>query len=373
MNNEAQESAVIRHVYIHVPFCEKKCDYCSFFSVQYNDDAKERYIKTLYAEIKAYKELYQIKPYTIYLGGGTPSLLSPAEIQEILEQFDLMQYREITIEINPHHIKRSWVKELKKTSVNRVSIGTQSFRENELKTLGRLHSAKQNIVACKLLRKAGFDNLSLDFMYGLPGQTMEDVAESLHRLILLDPEHISTYCLSLDEAVPLYARRAAIPDDDDVAAFYDLIRRNLNAAFYTQYEISNFARDGRVSQHNLCYWSDKQYLGLGPAASGYVKDVRYSNPADIAAWSELIERRELHPNSTTITRDEWEKEYIFLNLRKRDGIDLADFTQKFGVSFIEKYASVLQRYRDQITVTPANVFLRPETYFVSNALFTEFV
>jgi oxygen-independent coproporphyrinogen-3 oxidase len=371
--NEAQEPAVIRHVYIHVPFCEKKCDYCSFYSTTYSDDAKERYIKSLYAEIKAYQELYTITPYTIYLGGGTPSLLSPAEIQEILEQFDLMQYREITVEVNPHHIKRRWVKELKETSVNRVSIGTQSFREEELKTLGRLHSAKQNVAAYKMLRKAGFDNISLDFMYGLPNQSIDDVAQSLHRLIQLDPDHISTYCLSLEESVPLYTSRAAIPDDDDVAAFYDLIRRNLNAAFYTQYEISNFARDGKASQHNLCYWSDKRYLGLGPAAAGFVLDMRYSNPADITTWARQIEQKELHPNSHTITGEEWEKEYIFLNLRKREGIELADFEQKFGISFFDKYLHVLNRYNDQLTITPTNVFLRPEAYFVSNALFTEFV
>ncbi|MCD6181169.1 MAG: radical SAM family heme chaperone HemW [Candidatus Cloacimonetes bacterium] len=371
--NNGDGKNILRHVYIHVPFCEKKCAYCSFYSVKYQDDLKEKYIKALYREIELFQEKYTIKPYTIYLGGGTPSLLDPTEIQEILEKFYLMDFREITIEANPQHLTHRYARDLKKTLVNRVSVGTQSFREIELKTLGRIHTARQNIKAYKNLRKAGFDNISLDFMYGLPGQTMDDVAISLQALIKLDPDHISTYCLSLDESVPLYSQRNAIPDDDDVAAFYDLIRRNLNAAFFTQYEISNFARDGKHSQHNMCYWSDKRYLGFGPAASGYVDQMRYANPDDVDAWCANIAENRVMPNAHSLSYAEWENEYIFLNLRKKEGIWLEDFERTFGVPFTDKYMSVLNKYADQLMRTPTHIFLRPEAYFVSNSLFTEFI
>ncbi|RLC54984.1 MAG: coproporphyrinogen III oxidase family protein, partial [Candidatus Cloacimonadota bacterium] len=205
MGKNSQADQVINYVYIHVPFCLRKCSYCSFFSVGFSKEASNRFVKYLIKEINLFKQKYSIKPKTIYFGGGTPSLLTTAQINLIISQFDISETEEITLECNPVNITNGFAKELKSTQIDRISLGAQSFLDEELKILGRLHKADEIGNACKILRDHEYKNISLDLIYGLPNQTKKDVEFSLDEMIKLDPEHISTYCLSLEKDVPLFS------------------------------------------------------------------------------------------------------------------------------------------------------------------------
>ncbi|MCD4796375.1 MAG: radical SAM family heme chaperone HemW, partial [Candidatus Cloacimonetes bacterium] len=267
MEKVIQTDPLIEHIYIHIPFCKRKCGYCSFYSQIISKKKKNDFIIFLLEEIKLRKKHFNIQPKTIYFGGGTPSLLSAEELEKILSKFEFSDKCEITLEANPTNINEEYSGELAGTSINRISLGVQSFIDDELKLLGRLHDSKQVYRAYELLRNSGFENISFDLIFGLPNQTIADVVFSPERMIELAPEHISTYCLSLRKDVPLYKKITQIPDDETVSEFYSLIREKLISAGYEQYEISNFSKSGFESKHNLCYWSDKHYLGFGPSAA----------------------------------------------------------------------------------------------------------
>jgi oxygen-independent coproporphyrinogen III oxidase len=365
----------IEHVYIHVPFCLRKCGYCSFYSEVFDENSKANYLLTLQNEISLWQQDYCLKPKTIYFGGGTPSLLSKNEINFIISQFDLSQIEEITLEANPVNISERYAKELSKTKVNRVSLGIQSCKDEELVLLGRLHNSEQAETAYKTLRNSGFQNISMDFIYGLPNQTKADILFSLEKFIQFKPEHISTYCLSLENDVPMYPLKTKIPKDDVVSDFYYLIREKLISAGYKQYEVSNFAKPGFESKHNLCYWNDKAYLGLGPAASGYLNNGRYTNPADLIKYNTQIENKQIHLNLKTISPDDHEKEFIFLTLRKVEGFSLIEFKEKFDFNFLEKYKKIVDRFIQEnlLEVEGDFIHLSPVAYFVSNEIFAEFM
>jgi oxygen-independent coproporphyrinogen-3 oxidase len=366
-----QTDPLIEHIYIHVPFCLKKCDYCSFYSEIFSEEVKNKYLTNLTKEIEAYKAHFKIQPRTIYFGGGTPSLLLPEEIESILQRFNTSNTIEATLEINPVSITCEYANKLKQTSINRISLGAQSFVDEELKLLGRLHNSKQIIKAYDHLRAAGFTNISLDLIYGLPRQKKSDLLFSIEKSIELDPEHISTYCLSLDEDVPLFSQKALIPDDETVSEFYYLIRKKLISAGFEQYEISNFARKRFESEHNLCYWKDKFYLGLGPAAAGYIDLFRYTNPADIKKYFQM----DLFLNWKKISDEDHEKEFIFLALRKTKGMNLKDFQFSFKENFLLKYEKEIAKYLENKYLEIAGDFIRltPKSYFISNEIFTEFM
>ena len=366
-----QTDPLIEHIYIHVPFCLKKCSYCSFYSEIFSEEVKNKYLTNITKEIEAYKARFEIQPRTIYFGGGTPSLLQPEEIESILQRFNTSNLIEATLEINPVNVTCEYVNKLKHTGINRISLGAQSFLDEELKLLGRLHNSKQVIKAYDHLRAAGFTNISLDLIYGLPRQKKSDLLFSIGKFIELDPEHISTYCLSLDENVPLFSQRALIPDDETVSEFYYLIRKKLISAGYDQYEISNFAKKGFESKHNLCYWKDKFYIGLGPSAAGYIDLFRYTNPADIKKYFQM----DFFQNWKKISGKDHEKEFIFLALRKTKGMNLKIFKEEFGADFRKKYSKVLGKFFTEklLEISDNYIRLTPEAYFVSNEIFSEFV
>ncbi|HPR18328.1 MAG TPA: radical SAM family heme chaperone HemW [Candidatus Cloacimonadota bacterium] len=369
----------IEYIYIHVPFCLSKCGYCSFYSERFAPDLKRKYLRFLQEEIAFCQQKFELKPKTIYFGGGTPSLLSGKEIDAILHNFDLTETREITLEANPVCITPKYTETISQTKINRISLGIQSFDDSELQLLGRLHNGKQAENALRLLRENGFSNLSFDLIYGLPKQTINDLRFSLEKFIELAPPHISTYCLSLEPDVPLYFMKSQIPHDEQVAEFYFLIRETLIDAGYRQYEISNFAQPGMASQHNLCYWNDQFYLGLGPAAAGYLFNgnhrIRYTNPADLQEYFQQIEAKIIFPEAEEITETEQEKEFIFLALRKTEGLNLSEFQNKFGENFREKYKLIIEKYQrvKLLELTDEYVKLLPEAYFVSNEILAEFV
>ena len=366
-----QTDPLIEYIYIHVPFCLKKCGYCSFYSEIFSEEVKNKYLINLTKEIKAYQSRFKIQPLTIYFGGGTPSLLQPEEIESIVQRFNTSNLIEATLEINPVSVTCECANKLKQTSINRISLGVQSVIDEELKLLDRLHNSKQVINAYDHLRTAGFTNISLDLIYGLPRQKKSDLLFSIEKFIELKPGHISTYCLSLDEDVPLFSQRALIPDDEAVSEFYYLIRKKLISAGFDQYEISNFAKKGFESKHNLCYWNDKFYLGLGPAAAGYIDLFRYTNPANIKKYFQM----DLFQNWEQISDEDYEKEFIFLALRKTKGMNLTLFKEKFGADFRKKYSKVLEKFFKEklLEINDNHIQLTPEAYFVSNEIFSEFM
>ena len=368
------------HIYIHIPFCLRKCNYCSFYSVEYSPSLKEKYLSYLIREIKIYQHKYLLRPTTIYFGGGTPSLLSADELIRIISKFEFSNETEITLEANPINIDHEFAHKLSTTPINRISLGIQSFLDQELKLLGRLHDSKQIYSAYKLLRNSGFENISLDLIYGLPNQKVEDVEFSLNKMIELNPEHISTYCLSLDKNVSLFSKISQIPADEMISNFYYLLREKLISAGYEQYEISNFAKPGFESKHNLSYWNDRSYLGLGPAASGYLKtekgNFRYTNPADLDKYFRLIKTS---PSGSyrmvSLSDEDHEKEFIFLSLRKTKGMNLKEFQSKFGENFLQKYEKEIAKFLENKYLEIVGDFIRltPKAYFISNEIFAKFV
>ena len=376
MKVSGKKSISINYIYIHIPFCLRKCNYCSFYSEKFASELKNRFVSFLIKEINQVKQRFKIKPLTIYFGGGTPSLLDVSDIQKIISQFDLSQIQEITLESNPKNITSVFVQKLSEIPINRISLGAQSFIDSELNLLGRLHNSEQISRAFELIRNQGFNNISLDLIYGLPNQKMLDVQFSLERIIELNPEHVSLYCLNLEENVPLYSKKHLIPEDEVIAGFYDLIRRELISSGYEQYEISNFAKKGFESKHNLCYWSDKLYLGFGPSAAGYFVNTRYTNPADLEEYFETI--KTYHPAAAglgSLCKKDHEKEFIFLSLRKTKGMNLKEFQSKFDENFLKKYEKIIARYlkKKYLEINEDFIRLTPKAYFVSNEIFSEFM
>ncbi len=387
MKVSSNKSILINYIYIHIPFCLRKCNYCSFYSEKFTSELKNKLVSCLIKEISLFKEKFKIKPLTIYFGGGTPSLLDVSDIQKIISQFDLSSTLvpirqlpdrniEITLEVNPINITPEFVIDLSETPINRISLGAQSFIDSELDLLGRLHNSEQISKAFELLRNQGFENISLDLIYGLPNQKMQDVLFSLEKIIELNPEHVSIYCLSLEENVSLYSKKHLIPEDEVISDFYNLIRMKLISAGFKQYEISNFAKKGFESKHNLCYWSDKYYLGFGPSAAGYFENFRYTNPADLDEYFKQIETS--HPAAAglvSLSKKDHEKEFIFLSLRKSKGMNLKEFQSKFDENFLKKYEKIIAKYLNNKYLEISEDFIRlnPKAYFVSNEIFAEFV
>ncbi len=362
----------IEYIYIHIPFCIKKCPYCSFYSEKYSKNETENYISFLKKEILLYKNYYSIKPKTIYLGGGTPNLLSPRQINEIINLFDISKTEEITIEANPIVITENYLKNLLNTPVNRISLGIQSMINSELKILGRLHKAEDTNLKINLLKKYGYNNFSIDLMYGLPDQKISDVEYSIKKMIEFNPKHISIYCLSLEKDVPMFKYYNRIPNDEILNKMYYLIRNILTENNFLHYEISNFARKGFESIHNSAYWTDKYYLGFGPSAAGYVKGFRYDNPNNLKKYYQTISNKIILPNAKKISQKNHMEEFLFLGLRLAKGIDLDEFEEKFGNDNLTEYIKSLQKYIDlKLVIKKGNrMFLAPDAYFISNEIFS---
>ena len=345
-------------LYIHVPFCSAICNYCNFNRGLFDAALKARYVDAVIAEIsRASPESQVPNPAadTIYFGGGTPSLLEPAEIARIVraceEAFDVAADREVTLEANPETVTRARLAACRDAGVNRVSFGVQSFREEELRRLSRLHSADRARAAVDEARAAGFDNLSLDLMMWLPGQDVEQWLASVDAAIGVGPDHLSLYLLEVYPNAPLKddmarARWSQAPDED-AAAMYVTAMERLEAAGYEQYEISNVARPGRRSRHNLKYWSDGEWAGFGCGAHSTRSEVRYKN---VASTEEYVQRIETgQPTRIEVrrmTRDERLGDALFTGLRLADGIDLGAIARRYGVDVWSRFAADLAPFVD---------------------------
>ena len=277
--------STVAHLYVHVPFCAVKCHYCAFYSEAGNAAQMNEYVDATLAELAAFPGT--LVPETIFFGGGTPSLLPLTPMRRLLEKIPAAGVREFTIECNPATVSADKAQLFRDHGVNRISMGVQALDETMLQTLGRIHSSDQAVASYEKLRTAGFTNINLDLMFGLPGQTVAHWRETLQRAIDLQPEHLSTYCLILEEDTEfwrLFQAGHIKPNEEQELAMYELAIETLAAAGYHQYEISNFAKPGRECAHNIAYWEGKDYLGVGPSACSTIGDRRWQNIPDTTAY-----------------------------------------------------------------------------------------
>ena len=366
------KTEAIEHIYIHVPFCLKSCTYCSFFKVNYSFNAKQEYIKILLQEIDLYINLYNVQPKTIYFGGGTPSLLNVDNLMMILSKFDLKSCTEITLETNPIQVNSKFIKDFSNTPINRISLGIQSLIDHELILLGRLHRAKDIEKTMDILRENSYNNISFDLMYGLPYQTIHEVKLSIEKMIEYSPDHFSIYCLSLENDVPLFKEKKNIPNDEAASKMYKMLRNTLDSNHYKQYEISNFAKNGFESKHNLSYWKGKNYLGIGAGASGYIDNIRYTNPENLNNYQKNINKRILFSDSEKLSFHTREKEFIFLQLRKTQGMNLSDYENRFNQNFLKKYETIIRKLTDFLIISDGFIKLSSKAYFISDEIFSAF-
>lgn len=361
-----------KSAYIHIPFCLSKCKYCSFVSYTLPPLGNEKislYIKALTSEIS---HNYKNEPIeTLYFGGGTPSLIPAGLLKQVLQLFNFALHPEITIEVNPDSVNEKYFKELKCIGFNRISIGSQTFDDNILELIGRRHNSEQIIKAVRDAKSAEFDNISLDLIYGLPTQTLEGLEKDLEKFLSLDIKHISTYGLKIEESSYFGKNPPTnLPDDDMQADMYILVNDVLEKNGFLRYEVSNFAKSGYESRHNLNYWNNEEYYGFGVAAHGYENDIRYSNPTII---EEYIKNPIQHKEAHTLTQQEKFEEEIFLGFRKRYGINTAFIKQKYGIEFKNKYKDILKKYADYIEKTATGYSLNIKGVLLSNIILSEFI
>lgn len=326
-------------LYIHIPFCESRCIYCDFYSTTCRGE-EDRYIDAVIREMRTRAgEIDGASLETIYIGGGTPSVLKPASLQRLFaaleKTFDTTTCREITLEANPDDITEDYIKELGKTPVNRISIGVQSLDDTILKFLRRRHDAAEAEKAYTMLRQAGYNNISIDLIYSIPGQSLETWSATLDKALAMRPEHISAYDLSYEDGTPLTRLleqgRVEACGEDDTIAMYGLLNKKLEAAGYARYEISNFAREGYHSRHNSGYWRGEPYLGIGASAHSFDgRNTRRANVADLQTYITEIEAGRCPYQTETLTPGQQYDETIYITLRTADGIDTEEIRRRFG-------------------------------------------
>lgn len=355
-----------KSAYIHIPFCKSKCKYCSF--VSFSGGVDESYFDALLKDIDANYNSEKLN--TLYFGGGTPSLVGINQIEKFVSRFNFSDNCEITFEMNPDDAKLDYLKSLRDIGINRISMGSQTFNDEILKLIGRRHNSSETMKAVETATQAGFENISLDLIYGLPGGA--NITKDLEIITSLDIQHISTYGLKIEEGSYFYNHLPPnLPDDDMQADMYLEVNEFLSSKGYERYEISNFARKGFESRHNLSYWNNSEYYGFGAAAHGYVNGIRYSNyetledyaknPAGFVAEYKLSNKEKL-------------EEEIFLGFRKEEGVNINKINETYGINFEEKYASIIKKYLPQyIQKTPCGYKLTIEGVLLSNNILSEFI
>ncbi|MCB0333498.1 MAG: radical SAM family heme chaperone HemW [Bdellovibrionales bacterium] len=379
-------------LYIHVPYCLHKCPYCDFNTYALSHIPEQDYVTALLSELDTVSREPHWKGRTvqsIYFGGGTPSLFHPTSIGKIIGTisrcFPLDPLAEISLEANPGTIDNEIAELLGDAGINRISLGAQSFQPKVLETLGRIHSSDQIVIAYEILRSAGFTNLSLDLMYGVPGQSLEDVQEDLNVLQSLRPEHVSAYGLTIEKGTPFYqsvkSGKMKLPPEGLILEMMEYLQEFLPQHGYAWYEISNYAQAGRQARHNLAYWNRNDYLGLGAGShsyyvtqfgkaakrySNYALPVRYIEEANAcghaASWHDELSQRDLM------------FEFFFLGLRKIQGVTLASFRDEFGVSVEEVYGNILEVLVDQglIKKTQARIHLTEKGLLLADSVIGNF-
>jgi oxygen-independent coproporphyrinogen-3 oxidase len=345
-------------LYIHIPFCVKKCNYCDFLSGPVTPESRKKYVDALTREMMAYeKDMKEYEVTSVFIGGGTPSLLSSEEIVDLFYAlhiaFKVKPNAEITIEVNPGTITQEKLATYKKVGINRLSFGMQSAVDEELAKLGRIHNFEQFENNYTLARRMGFKNMNIDIMAGIPGQTFESYLYSLEKVLQMQPEHISSYSLIVEEGTPFYELDQQgflnLPDEEDERLMYERTKEILEYYGYYRYEISNYAKPGFQCQHNIGYWTRREYLGLGIGAASLIDETRFTNIKDRGLYTEILEKEEicledLHENVEVIDRSGQMSEYMILGLRMMDGVSEDEFRELFEVSMESVYGPTIRKF-----------------------------
>ena len=381
-------------IYIHIPFCKQKCYYCDFVSFSNKEEYIEKYVETVKREIDSY-DLSNYNITTIYIGGGTPSRIPSEKIQEILEKIKQKIPKnqtkwediEITIELNPGTVDEEKIKKYKEIGINRLSIGLQSTNNKLLKEIGRIHTFEDFKNTYNLVKKVGFENINVDLMIGLPNQTISDVKESLNEIIKLNPTHVSVYSLIVEENTKMEQlinnKELQLPDEELERQMYWYVKNTLELNGYNHYEISNFAKKGKESKHNLNCWEQKEYIGLGLAAYSYLNGIRYGNTSDIEKYinvRDFLNSSELEESGIRIvdevqSLEDKRKEYMLLGLRKIDGVSIQNFKEKFVENPIFLFRKELEKLVNEklITIDGDSIKLTNKGLDLANIVWEEFV
>ena len=381
-------------IYVHIPFCIRKCYYCDFVSFTNQEENIEKYIEAVISEIESY-ELEEYNVTTIYIGGGTPSSIESKYIEKILHKIKekitnnetKFNDIEITIEINPGTIDRKKLQDYEEMGINRLSIGLQSTNNEILKNIGRIHTYEEFLEGYNLARNIGFDNINVDLMIGLPNQTIENIKDSVGKIIKLEPEHISVYSLIVEEGTKienlLNMNKITLPEEELERNMYWYVKNKLELNGYIHYEISNFAKENKQSKHNVNCWEQKEYIGIGTAAYSYLDNIRYGNTSNIQKYIEtqdFKDEKELEKNKIRIidevqTLEDKKREYMLLSLRKLEGVSIRKFKEKYVENPIFLYRKQLEKLVNEnlLTIDGDNIKLTNKGLDLANLVWEEFV
>jgi oxygen-independent coproporphyrinogen-3 oxidase len=373
-------------VYVHIPFCRSKCHYCDFVSYPgRSEEEKKGYLAALLKETDLYREqLPGLRTETLYIGGGTPTCLTGGQLYALLEslgeRLGMIKGAEVTVEGNPGTLDRNKLAALKEEGCTRLSLGVQSFNQQELELMGRIHTVREVYQTVEEARETGFDNINLDLMYGLPGQEYDQWVDTLQKVLRLAPEHLSLYQLNYEEGTPFYRLLAEGTfeqfDQETARRMHEAAIDLLQDSGYQHYEISNFALPGRQSRHNIKYWRNQEYLGLGAGASGYVSGVRYTNQSGLEDYCRAVEAgSQPVETSEVIDGDLMVREAVFLGLRLLEGLNKKEFYFRYGVKIEEEFKDALNDLvsKGLLANSPERVALTREGLYLANQVFMEFL
>ncbi|KAF1133999.1 coproporphyrinogen III oxidase [Streptococcus agalactiae] len=349
--------------YVHIPFCTQICYYCDFSKVFIKNQPVDAYLQALIREFRSY-DITELR--TLYIGGGTPTSISAVQLDYLLTELsrdlNLNTLEEFTIEANPGDLTVDKIEVLQKTAVNRVSLGVQTFNDKHLKRIGRSHNEAQIYSTIDALKTAGFQNISIDLIYALPGQTMDDVRSNVAKALSLNIPHLSLYSLILEHHTVFMNKmrrgKLHLPTEDLEAEMFEYIISEMERNGFEHYEISNFTKPGFESRHNLMYWDNVEYYGVGAGASGYLDGIRYRNRGPIQHYLKGVSEGNARLSEEVLSKNEMMEEELFLGLRKKEGVSIGKFEQKFGTSFEKRYGQIVQELQSDGLLKENNGFIQ---------------
>lgn len=376
-----------RGIYVHIPFCLRKCNYCDFYSISgFSKGILEKYVDTVLCEIEKCQLEKEYDFSTVYIGGGTPSLLEGKDLERIIKalykKFRLKSDVEITVEANPATLDKGRISHFYNIGVNRFSLGVQSFADEELKILGRMHDESDILKTVEIFHELNIENFNIDLIYGIPGQTLEKWENNLKKAVDCAPSHISMYLLQLDDSVPMAklvkkGHLEMLSEEDECEFYYRGLEYLENKGF-KQYEISNFCRIGFACQHNLIYWQANEYIGLGAGAASYINRKRFMNTPQLENYIKNLSTGFLPPREELEFMDTPEKvaaDAVILGLRLCQGINLEEFARRFGIDIKERYKNIIDKYEKASLLKLENgyIYLTKKGYFLANEVLKEFI
>lgn len=349
--------------YVHIPFCTQICYYCDFSKVFIKNQPVDAYLQALIREFRSY-DITELR--TLYIGGGTPTSISAVQLDylltELIRDLNLNTLEEFTIEANPGDLTVDKIEVLQKSAVNRVSLGIQTFNDKHLKRIGRSHNEAQIYSTIDALKTAGFQNISIDLIYALPGQTMDDVRSNVAKALSLNIPHLSLYSLILEHHTVFMNKmrrgKLHLPTEDLEAEMFEYIISEMERNGFEHYEISNFTKPGFESRHNLMYWENVEYYGVGAGASGYLDGIRYRNRGPIQHYLKGVSEGNARLSEEVLSKNEMMEEELFLGLRKKEGVSIGKFEQKFGTSFEKRYGQIVQELQSDGLLKENNGFIQ---------------